>query len=73
MIDREDEHLRMLLKDTLDTEPFAELDHDLWPRMRERLASHRPAPSRWDWALAAAIVGITVAFPSLMLGMLYHL
>jgi len=61
------------IKHAVDAEPFPEVAHDLWPRMQARLATRRPAPSVWDLLLLAAIVVIAVAFPDILLNMLYHL
>jgi hypothetical protein len=61
------------IKQAVDAEPFPELAHDLWPRMQARLATRHPAPSVWDLLLLAAIVVIAVAFPDMLLNILYHL
>jgi hypothetical protein len=41
--------------------------------MQMRLAARRPSPSAWDLLLLAAIVLLSVAFPNVLLNMLYHL
>ena len=61
------------IKQAIEAEPWPELSHDLWPRMEARLAARRPAPPVWDLLLLAAILAIAVAFPDMLLNMLYHL
>src|SRR5438445_39969 len=53
--------------------PPGGLDGDVGPRMRERLARGRASPSPWDWALVAAMAGAIIAFPRIVIGILYHL
>jgi hypothetical protein len=68
-----DREWQTLLKDTLGRETFPELDHDLWPRMQNRLAAARPSASRWDLLLLAAIVLLSFVFPEMLLNLFYHL
>ena len=68
-----DEEIRTMVKDAFDAEPPPDLDCDLWPRMQARLAAPRPSVSWVDLLLLAAIVILAVAFPDVMLNMLYHL
>jgi len=67
-----DREWHTLIKNTLGRETFPELDHDLWPRMQERLAA-RPSPSRWDLLVLAAIVLFSFVFPEMLLNLFYHL
>jgi hypothetical protein len=48
------------------------LRRDLWPEMQTRL---QPSPrfSRFDWALAAAVLIWIVLFPQSVIALLYHL
>lgn len=73
MREPDDGEWRTLLRDALGTEPPGDLDGDLWPRMRERLARGPASPSPWDWALVAAMAGAIIAFPRIVIGILYHL
>ena len=73
MMERDDGEWGTLLKDALGSEPTADLDGDLWPRMQERLARRPASPSMWDWALVAVIAGAIIAFPGIAIGILYHL
>ena len=68
-----DREWQTMIKNAVDSETFPELDRDLWPRMQARLAASRPSPSAWDLLLLAAIVLLSVAFPNVLLNMLYHL
>lgn len=68
-----DQEIRMMIKDAFDAEPLPDLERDLWPRMQARLAAPRPSVSWVDLLLLAAIVILAVAFPDVMLNMLYHL
>jgi hypothetical protein len=69
----DDRQLQQVLRDALRSDVPIELDRDLWPRMRERLAAPPTSPSPLDWALIAAIATAAAAFPNLMLGVLYNL
>jgi len=68
-----DREIQTMIKDAFDAETLPELDHDLWPRMQARLAAPPPSISRLDLLLLAAIVVLAVAFPDVLLNMLYHL
>jgi len=68
-----DREWQTMIKNALDAETFPELDHDLWPRMQQRLAAARPSPSRWDLLLLAAIVVLSFVFPEMLLNLFYHL
>ena len=68
----DDMHVRRALKQALAPDAAPALDRDLWPRMRARLEAPPAAPPLADWALAAAIAGVAIAFPLLILGALYH-
>jgi len=69
----DDRELQERLKDALRSDVPIELDRDLWPRMNERLAAPPARPSPFDWALIAAIAVGAVAFPNVLLGVLYNL
>ena len=71
--DAEDRQLQQMVRDALRSDVLSELDRDLWPRMQARLAAPRPSVSWVDLLLLAAIVILAVAFPDVMLNMLYHL
>ncbi len=52
----------------------AELERDLWPRMRRRIEQERPIRAGWlDWAVAAAAMAWLLAFPQAIPALLYHL
>lgn len=70
MTDRE---WQLMIKRALESEPFPELDRDLWPRMQDRLAAAGPSPSRWDLLLLAAIALLSFVFPEMLLTLFYHL
>jgi len=69
----DDRRLQEVLRDALRSDVPIELGRDLWPRMHERLAAPPARPSLFDWALIAAIAVAAVAFPNVMLGVLYNL
>jgi hypothetical protein len=71
--DRENSQFHQILRDALRSDVPMDLDRDLWPRMRERLAAPPASPSLVDWALIVAIAGAAVLFPNVMLGVLYNL
>jgi hypothetical protein len=57
----------------------AELPHDLWPAMRQRLNS-QPNPAAglrrvpwFDWALAGLLAAFALAFPAAVPMLLYYL
>jgi hypothetical protein len=68
-----DRDWQTMIKNALDAETFPELNHDLWPRMQERLAAAPPTPSRWDLLLLAAIVVLSFMFPDMLVNLFYHL
>jgi len=71
MNERNDEQLRELLRKAL-PEVDAELKRDLWPEMLRKL--EEPAPRAWlDWAFAGLLAAFFVAFPEMILLLLYHL
>jgi hypothetical protein len=69
----DDQQLQEVLRDALRSDVPIELERDLWPRMHERLAAPPARPSLVDWALIAAITVAAIAFPNVMLGVLYNL
>ena len=70
MTDRE---WQLMIKKAVESESWPELDRDLWPRMQARMTAGRPAPSRWDLLLLAAIVVVSLMFPDVLLHLFYHL
>jgi hypothetical protein len=50
-----------------------ELQHDLWPSMRERLDEPPAAVPWFDWALLAAVGTLLVFYPGAIPVLLYHL
>jgi hypothetical protein len=62
-----------LIKKAVEAETWPELERDLWPRMQARMAAGRPAPTRWDYLLLAAIVVLSLIFPDVLLHLFYHL
>jgi len=50
-----------------------ELQHDLWPRMLQRLQQPSPAVPWFDWALLAALALWLCLAPSTIPVLLYHL
>ncbi len=73
MNEQELEKMKELLKETLAPVGDAELQHDLWPAMQQRLDQHRVRVPWWDWALLAATGLILFLFPGLIPTLLYHL
>jgi len=74
VIDDTDRDIKKALRAAIDNgDVESPLERDLWPRMRARLDAPSSSPSGLDWALAAAIAAIALAFPQIMLGVLYHL
>src|SRR5262249_25578255 len=75
VIDFDDRRVRRAVQQAFEDEHrFIEgLDRDLWPRMRTRLQTPAYRLSILDWGLAAAIVVVTIIYPPLVLGVLYHL
>lgn len=71
---QEDDHeqIREALKRAFPTVD-QELSRDLWPAMLRRLEKPTPAVPWYDWALAAALGGMLVFFPKLVLLLAYHL
>lgn len=51
----------------------AELHHDLWPTMEQRIADQPGKVPWYDWALAAAILALAVLFPKMALLFAYYL
>ncbi|HLW52236.1 MAG TPA: hypothetical protein VKW06_05295 [Candidatus Angelobacter sp.] len=67
------EEIQKALKEAL-PRVDAQLQHDLWPAMLRRIQEQPELSVPWyDWALAAAIVAITVLFPRIALLFAYHL
>lgn len=76
---RDEEGIKKLLRQalpTVDAEPVPE--RDLWPAVLRRLDTQSVAQprSRWlwlDWALAAGLAVVAVAFPASIPLLLYYL
>jgi len=73
MNEPDDDDVRRLLQDAL-PRVNGGLRRDLWPAMARRLAAPPPRRVVWyDWALAGLAGGVLVAFPDLILLLVYHL
>ncbi|MBZ5706214.1 MAG: hypothetical protein LAN63_12750 [Acidobacteriia bacterium] len=46
---------------------------DLWPAVLRRLGERGAATPWYDWAMAAVLVGLLVAFPKFIPVLFYHL
>jgi anti-sigma factor RsiW len=73
MNEQELEKTKRLLKKTLDPVGDTELQHDLWPTMRQRLAERPARVPWWDWALLAAATIVLFLVPGIIPALLYHL
>ena len=72
MSQQDHNEVRRALKDVfppVDTD----LTQDLWPVMLRRLDAQKPPVTWYDWALVGLVGGIIVAFPDLILVLVYHL
>ena len=74
MKETNDEHIKNILKQALGP-AHAELQHDLWPQMLQRLdeRSMIKAVPWFDWALLAVLMIFFLAFPRSIPVLLYHL
>ncbi len=68
-----DEKMEGLLKTAIPPLEAPELQHDLWPRMLQRLDQQAVRLPWWDWALVAAAVIWCFFFPQAITGLIYHL
>ena len=73
MTDERDERLRRALRAALPRPAQHAPARDLWPLLRRRIEAPRPALSRLDWALFAALLIGLFVFPESLLIWLYHL
>jgi hypothetical protein len=68
----EDQEIRSLLK-----KAFPPVDpvpkRDLWPAVLRRLDERGAATPWYDWAMAAVLAGLLVAFPQFIPVLFYHL
>ena len=65
--------MKELLKQAIAPVKDTELRRDLWPQMLRKL-SEQPPPVPWfDWALAAILSALLLAFPNVIPALLYHL
>jgi hypothetical protein len=81
MTKEENDEIKVLLKSAITPVNDTELPCDLWPQMLRKLAEH-PAPAGlttldkipwFDWALAAVLSALLIAFPGTIPALLYHL
>jgi hypothetical protein len=72
MTEQDHDDIRRLLEDALPPVD-AELRRDLWPAMSRTLEVRAPRLAWYDWALAGLAGGVLVAFPDLVLVLVYHL
>jgi hypothetical protein len=72
MQEDDDEQIREALKRSFPPVD-QELHRDLWPAMLRRLEKPARVVPWYDWALAAALVGMLLFFPKLALLLAYHL
>jgi hypothetical protein len=72
MTEQDHDDIRRLLEDALPPVD-AELRRDLWPAMSRTLEVRAPRLVWYDWALAGLAGGVLVAFPDLVLVLVYHL
>ena len=76
MNEQDQQRIKQLLRETMRLitgQVGAELRHDLWPAMLQRLEA-RPFRVPWfDWALLAAVAALLVFFPEAIPVLLYHL
>lgn len=72
MTSNDEEQIRSMLK-----QAFPSVDpapkRDLWPALLRRLHERRTATPWYDWAMAAVLVGLLVAFPKFIPVLFYHL
>lgn len=68
-----EKELQTLLKREFRAVKGAELQHDLWPRMLERLDAQSLHVPWFDWALAAVVAAALLFFPGAIPTLLYHL
>lgn len=73
MSDRQIEEMKKLLKEALPPMREAELDHDLWPAMLQRLAAPPLRMPWWDWVLLAGASATILFVPGVIPALLYHL
>jgi hypothetical protein len=69
----QDQHVRELLRRALAPVTDAELKRDLWPQMLDRLHETPVRVSRLDWVLVALSCAGCIAFPRVILALLFHL
>jgi hypothetical protein len=73
MNEQNDKEIKELLKRSIAPVADTELRRDLWPEMLKKL-SHQPVSVPWfDWALAAILGALVIAFPGAIPALLYHL
>ena len=73
MNEQNDKEIRELLKRSIAPVADTELRRDLWPEMLKKL-SEQPVNVPWfDWALAAILSALVIAFPGAIPALLYHL
>jgi hypothetical protein len=70
----EEDRIKKLLQQAIppiEAEP--EPRRDLWPAVLKRLDAKQAAPSWFDWALLAGLVGLAAFFPTAIPVFLYYL
>jgi hypothetical protein len=68
-----DKEIKELLKRSITPVVDTELRRDLWPEMVKKI-SQQPVSVPWfDWALAAILSALVIAFPAAIPTLLYHL
>ena len=68
-----DAEMRKLLRRAVAPVTDAELNRDLWPQMLNRLSEQPRGVSRLDWILVALSFAGCVAFPRVVLTLLFQL
>ena len=69
----QDQHVGELLRRTVAPLRNRELKRDLWPQMLDRLNQTTVRVSGLDWILAALSCAACIAFPRVILAVLFHL
>ena len=81
MTKEENDEIKALLKSAITPVNDTELPRDLWPQMLHKLDEHLAIANPvtldkipwFDWALAAILSALLIAFPGAIPALLYHL
>jgi len=81
MTKEENDEIKALLKSAITPVNDTELPRDLWPQMLRKLDEHLVTSNLvtldripwFDWALAAILSALLIAFPGAIPALLYHL